>query len=279
MRRRKREELIPFHKTKRVIYMYRRGKKRPAGVRVGRLLIGLGVLCLLYCLSILFFVGFGTWFFLIWGLGGLVLTGWGCLLTGQRTKEIPGWTKVCWGLLITAGLTAFLVTEGLIFTEFGAKARPGADYCIVLGAQMKTGGPSDVLKRRLDRALVYLRENPETLVIVSGGQGSNEPVSEARGMYDYLVRAGIAPGRIRLEEASHNTRENLEFSGELLERQGHSVVLVTSNFHMYRALHLADGVGYAHVEGLAASSYPPMLPNNLLREFFAVVKDFMAGHF
>lgn len=279
MRRRKREELIPVHKTKRVIYVYRRGKKSPAGVKAGRLLMGLGLLCLLYCLFILFFVGFGTWFFLIWGLGGLVLMGWGYLLMKQRTREIPGWTKLCWGVLIGVGLTAFLVVEGLIFTGFGAKARPGADYCIVLGAQMKSGGPSDVLKRRLDVALVYLRENPGTLVIVSGCQGSNEPVSEARGMYDYLVRAGIAPERILLEEVSRNTCENLEFCGNLLERRENRVVLVTNNFHMYRALRLADGAGYEHVEGLAASSYPLMLPNNMLREFLGVVKDFFAGHF
>lgn len=279
MRRRKQEELIPFHKTKRVIYVYRRGKKRPAGVRAGRILMGLGLLCLLYCLFILLFMGFGTWFFLIWGLGGLVLMGWGYLLAGQKTEEIPRWTKGCWGILVGVGMTALLVTEGLILTEFGARAQPGADYCIILGAQMKAHGPSDVLKRRLDRALVYLRENPETLVIVSGCQGSNESVSEARGMYDYLVGAGIAPERIQMEEASRNTCENLEFSGRLLERREDSVVLVTNNFHMYRALHLAKGAGYEHVEGLSASSYPLMLPNNMLREFFGVVKDFMAGHF
>lgn len=279
MRRKKQEELIPFHKTKRVIYVYRRGKKHPVSVRVGRVLMVLGALCLLYCLFILFFVGFGTWFFLVWGLGGLLLLGWGWLLAGQRTEEIPRWIRTCWGALVSVGLAALLMTEGLIFTEFGAKAGPGADYCIILGAQMKNSGPSDVLKRRLDKALVYLRENPETLVIVSGCQGSNEPVSEARGMYDYLVGAGIAPERIQMEEASRNTRENLEFSGKLLKRQEDSVVLVTNNFHMYRALHLAGGAGYEHVEGLAASSYPLMLPNNLLREFFAVVKDFVTGHF
>lgn len=279
MRRKKREELIPVHKTKRVIYVYRRGKRLPAGVRSGGILMGLGLLCLLYCLFILFFMGFGTWFFLIWGLGGLILMGWGYLLMKQRTRGIPRWTKVCWGAFIGAVLAAFLVVEGLIFTEFGAKAQPGADYCIILGAQIKSSGPSDVLKRRLDMALTYLRDNPETLAIVSGCQGSNEPVSEARGMYDYLVRAGIAPERILLEEVSRNTRENLVFCGNLLERREHRVVLVTNNFHMYRALRLADGAGYGHVEGLAASSYPLMLPNNLLREFLGVVKDFFAGHF
>ncbi len=201
------------------------------------------------------------------------------MLLGQKTEKMPGWLKICWGVLVGVGLAAFVVVESLIFTEFGAKARPGADYCIILGAQMKANGPSNTLQRRLDRALVYLRENPETLAIVSGCQGSNEPVSEARGMYDYLVGAGIAPERILLEEASRNTCENLEFSGKLLNRQENSVVLVTNNFHMFRALRLAEGAGYRHVQGLAASAYPWTLPNNLLREFMGVVKDFLAGHF
>lgn len=279
MHKRRRGELIPYNKTKRVIYVYRRGKKRPASVWVGGILMGLGLLCLLYCLFIFLFVSFGTWFFLTWGLGGLVLLGWGFLLFDQRTEEIPGWIKICWGVLVGVGLAAFVVVESLIFTEFGARAQPGADYCIILGAQMKANGPSNTLQRRLDRALVYLRENPETLAIVSGCQGSNEPVSEARGMYDYLVGAGIAPERILLEEASRNTCENLEFSGKLLNRQENSVVLVTNNFHMFRALRLADGAGYGHVQGLAASSYPWTLPNNLLREFMGVVKDFLVGHF
>lgn len=279
MRRRKREGLIPVHKTKRVIYVYRRGKNHPVSVKVGWILTGLGLLCLLYCLFILFFVGFGTWFFLIWGLGGLILTGWGYLLIKQTTKVFPGWVKLCWGALVGLGMAALVAVEGLIFTEFGARPQPGADYCVILGAQMKSGGPSEVLKRRLDRALEYLLENPETQVIVSGCQGSNEPVSEARGMYDYLVRAGIDPKRILLEEESRNTCENLEFSGRLLDRQEHRVVLVTNNFHMYRALRLAEGSGYEHVEGFAASSYALMLPNNLLREFLGVVKDVIAGHF
>ena len=82
-----------------------------------------------------------------------------------------------------------------------------------------------------------------------------------------------------LEEASHNTCENLEFSGRLINRQENSVVVVTNNFHMFRALRLAEGAGYGHVQGLAASAYPWTLPNNLLREFMGVVKDFLAGHF
>ncbi len=279
MRRRKKDELIPYSKTKRVIYVYRRGKKRPAGVIAGGILLGIGGLCLLYCLFILFFVSFGSWFFLVWGMGALILLLWGGLLAARRTERLPRWVKICWGLLVGVGLTAFVGVEGLILTEFGARARPGADYCVILGAQIKPHGPSDMLKRRLDRAVVYLTENPDTQAIVSGCQGSNEPTSEARGMYDYLVGAGIAPERILLEEDSRNTWENLEFSGRLLNPGEDRVVLVSNNFHMYRALRLAGGAGYRQVEGLSASSYPLMLPNNMLREFMGVVKDFFAGHF
>lgn len=61
------------------------------------------------------------------------------------------------------------------------------DYIIVLGAQVKESGPSVVLRYRLDRAVSYLKENDNTLVIVSGGQGANEKATEASVMKEYLV--------------------------------------------------------------------------------------------
>lgn len=62
MHKRRRDELVPYNKTKRVIYMYRRGKRRPASIWMGGILLGLGLLCLLYCLFIFVFVSFGSWF-------------------------------------------------------------------------------------------------------------------------------------------------------------------------------------------------------------------------
>ena len=149
---------------------------------------------------------------------------------------------------------------------------------IILGAQWKTSGPSYVLQKRLDKAIEYLNANPETKVIVSGGQGYNEPISEAEGMQGYLETAGIDPERILVEDASTNTTQNLIFSGELLDKSEDSVVVITNNFHMFRALAIARKQGYAHVEGLSAGTYPVTVPNNLLREAFGVVKDFMANH-
>ena len=81
-----------------------------------------------------------------------------------------------------------------------------------------------------------------------------------------------------MEDASTNTTQNLIFSGELLDKSEDSVVVITNNFHMFRALAIARKQGYSHVEGLSAGTYPVTVPNNLLREAFGVVKDFMANH-
>lgn len=239
----------------------------------------LAAACLIYCLTILFFMGYGTKFFLIWGAMAFVFGIWSYLLAHPAMLgRIPRWIRTVYLICFVLGLALFIVVEGMVCSRFGAKAQDGADFCVVLGAQWKSGGPSYVLQKRLDKALGYLRANPDTVVIVSGGQGANEPMSEAQGMKGYLMAAGIEEERIIVEDASTNTEENLRFSSAFLDRERDRVVLVSNNFHMFRALKIAEKQGYARVEGLAAESYPTMLPNNLLREFFGVVKDFCVGN-
>lgn len=233
----------------------------------------LGIVCILYCGGIAIF-GFGTYFFLIWGALGASCLALSAVLRSQRIMDaIPGWVKgICCGIFIL-GLLVFCTVEAMILSQYHAKAGTGADYCIILGAQWKETGPSGVLKKRLDRAVEYLENSPGTMVIVSGGQGSNEPMAEAAGMRDYLIGAGIAKERILVEDKSASTYENLAFSGEFLDRAQDRVVIVTNNFHMFRALEIAKKQGYAKAEGLAADSTLGMGPNNLLREFFGVIKD------
>lgn len=277
MKRRK-EHLIPIEKRRKVIYLEKRGvesKKLFWPILCGIL----GILCFLYCLCIAFFMGYGTKFFPIWGIMAVFFGMLSLLLSRQSiVKKIPKWIKIIFITFLMVGIVFFTSIEGLIFSEFSAKAKPGAEYVIVLGAQWKPSGPSYVLQKRLDKALEYLNQNPETKVIVSGGRGANEPLSEAEGMATYLAQAGIAEERIIQENRSTNTNENLKYSGEVLDKENDKVVLVTNNFHMFRALHIAQKQGYAHIEGLSAKSYPAMVPNNLLREFFGVVKDFLVGN-
>lgn len=277
----KENNLIPFERTRKIIRLDQRGRRKLSGGRIaaGALTGLLAVLCMLYCLSILFFMGYGTKFFLIWGVMSLLLTIMSYLFfRPEQSERIPKIIRRGFLTIAALGMVLFVYVEGLVFSGFAQNAEPGADVVIVLGAQWKSTGPSYVLAKRLDAALAYLKENPETLVVVSGGQGSDEPVSEAAGMAGYLEAAGIEPERILQEDASTDTNENLEFSAALFDRAEARVVIVTNNFHVYRAMKIAQKKGYAHVEGLAADSYPAMLPNNLLREFFGVVKDFCTGN-
>ena len=257
MRRNKKGELPPFAKAKRVIYTEKRVTTGMHFSAVTVALFVLGILCVLYCIGIGLFMGYGTRFFLIWGVIGAGLMGLGWFFAHKAwIGRLPVWFRITCLSVAGAGLSVFLLVEALILARFGATAPAGADYCLILGAQMKNHGPSDVLRRRLDKAIVYLEENPETMVIVSGGQGVNEPVTEARGMRDYLTKKGISQERILLEEKSGNTCENLRYSSEFLDPVKDSVVLVTNNFHMFRATGIAKKIGYEKVNGLSADSYP-----------------------
>lgn len=237
----------------------------------------LGISCAVYCVCI-GLNGFGTRFFLIWGaIGAFFLLISFVLSRREFVDSLPKWLKIIATVGFCAGLILFAVVEGLILSQFQGNARPGADYCIVLGAQWKTQGPSEVLRRRLDRAVEYLKENPNTIVIVSGGQGPDEVMAEAEGMRQYLIDAGIDGERIMVENKSTNTCENLAFSAGLFDKENSRTVIVTNNFHVFRAVKIAKRQGY-QAEGLAADSVVWMAPNNLLREFFGVVKDFLAGN-
>ncbi len=271
-------DLIPFEKSRHVIYLEERGREKRK-IRISSILLAvIGLLCIVYCIGV-FLAGSGTLFFLVWGALGMACLLAAMLFSSKRIMNaVPGWLKGAALGIVCAGLVLFFTVEGLILSQYNASAAPGADYCIILGAQLKTDGPSEVLRRRLDRAIEYLNENTATKVIVSGGQGRNEPAAEAVGMKEYLVNAGIPEDRIILEPQSANTYENLTFSKKLMDSENARVVIVTNNFHVFRAVKIAEKQGYKNVEGLAASAVPWLLPNNLLREFAGVLKDFVFGN-
>ena len=275
---REKNKQIPFDKSKKVTHIEQRGRTKKR-LPMGTVLFGiLGVISILYCIGIAA-AGFGTYFFLVWGLIGVLSLLLAALLANRElVARLPVWLKIIAMVLFCLGLVLFGTVEGMILTQFHASPEPGADYVILLGAQWKPHGPSEVLRRRLDSAAKYLEQNPDTAVIVSGGQGSNEPISEAAGMRQYLVDIGIDEERILMEDRSTNTMENLVFSSNLLDKQNDRVVIVTNNFHVFRAMQIARKQGYAKVEGLAASSVASFLPNNMLREFVGVLKDFLMGN-
>lgn len=244
----------------------------------------LGILSFAYGLTILA-VGSGTAFFAVWIVLAALFGGLALASHLGLWARVPSVARHGAGAALGILAVLFVCVECAIATGFAQKGEADLDYIIVLGAQVREDGPSVVLRHRLDAAFDYLVANAETICVVSGGQGPNEPWTEARGMADYLVARGIDPDRIVKEDASTSTVENISNSMRLMEqvRAGESgaaprVGIVTNNFHVYRGVLIARHLGLEDACGIAAPSDPWYLPNNMLREFFGVVKDFVVGN-
>lgn len=160
-----------------------------------------------------------------------------------------------------------------------------ADALIVLGAGLRWGDRvSYVLARRLDTAAEYLLEHEDCIVVVSGGMGPTETVTEAYAMEKYLIEKGIAPERIMKEEQATSTAENFSFSkGIIWERYGEEaedlrLAYVTTGFHVYRAGRVANGQGMP-MPGLASRDYPYLAFNNFLRESVGICVYALRGDF
>ncbi len=249
------------------------------GKKTMGLLCILGALfCFAYC-GVVFMIRSGSRFYLVWAAGGICLLGLFCVLHFGVWDRAPLFLRRMFCLLAVVGAVLFVIVEGCIISHYRDKGRDGLDYIIVLGAQMKEKGPSAVLQFRLDAAYAYLMNNENTVCIVSGGQGRNEPCSEAEGMYAYLTQKGIPAQRILMEDQSTDTAENIAYSAELIGTKDVSVGIVTNNFHVFRGIHLAKAAGFREVCGIAARSNVYFQLNNMVREFFGIMKDFAFGNF
>ena len=176
-------------------------------------------------------------------------------------------------LVVTAIAGAlFFVVELRLLSGMKSGRQDELSYLIVLGAQVRGNQITDSLMRRLERAEQYLKEHPDTVVIVSGGQGKGEEVTEASAMEHYLNSHGIEEERILREENSRTTNENLAFSSAYIKDMHMPVGIVTNNFHMYRACCYARKLGYTNIHAVPAGCKPVLFLNYMVREFFAVLK-------
>jgi len=184
--------------------------------------------------------------------------------------------------LVLAGVLCFGALFGIVMAGSRDDINGDCGIMIILGCQVMPWGPSILLQDRLDTALTWLEENPDTTVVVSGGQGANEPSTEARAMADYLIENGYPKELILLEERSLNTNENLRYSTAVLAEAGHDVtnnIMVVSNgFHLARVRMLWNRLtgGQDNLSTLAApSSHWPSRLRMYVREPLALVKSFL----
>ncbi len=241
------------------------------------LFLTLGLACILYGILVST-VGSGTWFFMVWLAAGVFFV---LLYAACRTglwQRLPSAVHVLFFGALGVFAAAFLIFCVVTVPHFGDRGKDGLDYLIVLGAQVNDDGPSAVLSFRLEAAREYLEQNPDTVCIVSGGKGYNEPDTEASVMKAWLTERGIAPERILTEDASRSTVQNIRNSMVLADLSRARVGIVTNNFHVNRAVAIAKKQGLTDVCGIAADSSALFLLNNLLREFLGTVKDLAAGN-
>lgn len=250
------------------------GKRKGGRMTTG--LIVIGILCLLY---FIFALLVGMDFSLIWLAGAVFFAAAGAAgkYLSARDLHLPLLLKVGGGIGLGIILVVFLVIEAMIVGGMFQNGQKNLDYIIVLGAQVRGTVPSKALANRIGKAEEYLKANPRTKAVLSGGQGPGEDISEAQVMYDYLTRSGIEAERLIKEDRSTSTQENLEFSAAFIGKQARTGLL-SQNFHIYRAVQLAEHQGYEDICGIAAKSEIIYQPHYMLREFFAVIKEKLVGN-
>jgi uncharacterized SAM-binding protein YcdF (DUF218 family) len=200
---------------------------------------------------------------------------WANLNPVQGSEQSKMGLKSIIKALLAVGLVSFLIIEGLILHAAYLAEKHATDYVVVLGAGLWGDQLSPTLRYRLDKCLEYLREHPEAKVVVSGGQGPDEYISEAEAMQRYLVANSIEEHRVVLEDKSTSTYENLLFSKQILEQIAageDEILIITSDFHMFRAKLLASRMGIV-AYGMCAESVNYLKPYYYFREYFVVLKS------
>lgn len=176
--------------------------------------------------------------------------------------------------LLCIGFAYFIIVEISIVSSARTDENPEEPYLIVLGAGVDGTVPSLSLFNRLTAALEYLETYPKTTVIVSGGQGDGEDISEAECMRRWLIENGISEDRIIKEENSFSTEENIQNSLEIMRFYSNNttdrVAIVSSEYHLYRAKYIAREQNALPVGVAARTSNLALMINYFMREAFAV---------
>ena len=239
----------------------------------------LSAVCGMYFLMVALYTGLNSKFHLIWLFFAVALFLFGRLYNLNKAEKIhiPQRVSGLCGAFCFCLLLIFLMIVFQIISYGARKPETGAEYMIVLGAQVNGRTVSKSLGDRLDAAYEYYRNNPETKIIVSGARGSGEEITEAQAMKEYLLQEGVAGEQIICEENSVNTDQNIAFSRRLIGSNDARTIIVTNRFHLYRAVRIAKKQGMTQVEGLAAKDTAFMMPSYYLRETLAVLSYRLTG--
>ncbi len=201
----------------------------------------------------------------------------------RRGHRAAAWCELALIAALLLGFSLFTVLETMVVRgSFADESDAPVSAVIVLGAGVNGETPSLTLRTRIDAAAAYLEEHPDVPVVLSGGQGPGEAITEAECMRRALVRRGVDESRLYTEERSTSTQENLRYSRAILEELGvdpaQRVAIVTSDFHLCRARLMWGGDTAAVPAHLPSALYFQCLTvNYFIREAFGLAAYFVYG--
>jgi uncharacterized SAM-binding protein YcdF (DUF218 family) len=192
----------------------------------------------------------------------------------------PGWVVWLLGLFMWGGMWFSFTLVALLLYSWLYRALPRRrtyDFIVIHGAGLSGTELTPLLAGRVDKALeLWERQGGRGLLVVSGGQGSDEEISEAEAMYRYLtLRKGIPAESIVMEDRSTTTMENLRFSKELMDARAdgapYRCAVVTSDYHVFRCAEYAHELGIS-ADGVGSHTRGWYWPAAFIREFVAITR-------
>lgn len=195
-------------------------------------------------------------------------------------KNIALIVRVVAYVMVAMFLVSFVIIQATIHSHIQTTDTE-CEYILVLGCGLRGQDLTLTGKARAEAAIDYLNKNPECTAFVCGGQGDNEIISEAEGLYRYMVSRGIDKERIIKEERSTDTKQNIIFAKELAIKNGFELddntAVVSNDFHLYRAKLIMRKAGFVNVFSINAPTPNIFLMDTslFLREYFSVVLEYL----
>lgn len=235
----------------------------------------LAVFCFGYYGCCVAYAGFASSFIGIWLAAGVFFLAVFIIRMAEKLGKISFSPVIVWGFRICMiiFIGTFIIAETAIIMQRYKKTEDNCDYLLILGCRVRGTEVTKSLRYRLDSALEYLENNENTQIIVSGGQGKGEDISEAQAMKDYLCEHGVEAARIIMEDKSTDTVQNIRYSAEYISTKTAKICVVSNDFHLFRAKRIVNAQGLKNVSTIAAPSDEVLFLNYMVREYFGIIKD------
>ena len=195
-------------------------------------------------------------------------------LVGLKFPVLSRYAMRIFTAILILGLLVVGVTEAIIIRKSFGDPKEQISHVVVLGAKVNAHGPSVSLWDRIYGACEYAVEHPDTILVLSGGQGTDEPITEAQCMYLELLDLGVDPEQLRLEDKATSTWENLKYSLDLIEQETGirpaKIGVLSSEYHLFRASLFAKACDVEFVGIPAKTSRWGQRINHFMREVAGV---------